>query len=70
LSFPSLQHQRQILQQLHKRKLKKTTQFSHRESPSPKMGHFFEYWRFLFFDYDLYHTHFGCVLLTTVISLI
>jgi len=30
LSFPSLQHQRQILQQLYKRKLNRTTQFSHR----------------------------------------
>ena len=68
LSFPSLQRQRQILQQLHKRKLKRMTQFSRRESPSPKMGHLIEYWRFLFFNCDPYPTHFGCVLLTTVIS--
>jgi hypothetical protein len=32
------------------------------------MGHFIEYWRFLFFNHDLYSTHFGCVLLTTIIS--
>jgi hypothetical protein len=30
LSFPSLQHQRQILQELYKRKLNSTKQFSHR----------------------------------------
>jgi hypothetical protein len=30
LLFPSLQHQRQILQELYKRKLINTTQFSHR----------------------------------------
>jgi hypothetical protein len=43
LSFPSVQHQRQILQQLHKRKLNRATQFSHRDSSSPKMGHSIEH---------------------------
>ena len=37
LSFHSLQHQRQILHQLHNRKLNRTTLFSHTE-PKPKNG--------------------------------
>jgi hypothetical protein len=37
------------------------------DSPSPKTGHFVEYWRFLFFIYDPYPSQFGCVILTTVI---